>query len=84
MKKYYVYMILCSDNTLYTGYSVDVNKRFEKHCEGLGAKYTRGRGPLKLVYVEELESKSLAMKRENQIKKLSRVQKDELIDKQKR
>lgn len=84
MKKYYVYIILCNDNTLYTGYSVDVEKRFKKHCENTGAKYTRGRGPLELVYVEELETKSLAMKRENEIKKLSRTQKDELIAKQKR
>lgn len=81
MSNHYVYIIKCGDNTLYTGYSVDVENRFKKHCDGLGAKYTRGRGPLEIVYVEELETKSDALKREYEIKKLSRKEKDILIEK---
>ncbi len=81
MSKHFVYIILCGDNTLYTGYSVDVENRFKKHVEGLGAKYTRGRGPLKIVYTEELETKSDALKREYEIKKLPRKEKDILIEK---
>lgn len=80
MKQYFVYIILCGDNTLYTGYTTDVLKRFKAHQDNKGAKYTRGRGQLKLVYVEQLESKSLAMKREYEIKQLTRTQKNELID----
>lgn len=78
-KRFFVYIILCADNTLYTGYTTNVDKRFNEHFEGKGAKYTRGRGPLKLVYVEELETKSLAMKREYEIKKMKRSEKDLLI-----
>ncbi|MFV0499436.1 MAG: GIY-YIG nuclease family protein [Bacilli bacterium] len=79
MSDYYVYIILCADGSLYTGYSVDVKKRFLKHCDGVGAKYTRGRQPLELVYVEKFETKSCALKREYVIKKLSKVQKLKLI-----
>lgn len=81
MKNFYVYIIMCGDNTLYTGYTNDVDKRFKAHCDGKGAKYTRGRGNLELVYVEELETKSHAMKREYEIKKLKRSEKDILISK---
>lgn len=80
MKKHFVYIILCKDNTLYTGYTTDILKRFDAHKEGKGAKYTRARKVLKIVYVEQLESKSLAMKREYEIKKLKRVDKELLID----
>ena len=76
----YVYILKCSDDTLYTGYTVDLNKRIETHNKGLGAKYTRGRLPVKLVYQELLKSKSEAMKREYQIKKLSKIEKLELIN----
>ncbi len=72
-------MILCQDNTLYTGYTVDIEARFKKHCNNQGAKYTKGRGPLKLVYIEEVETKSLAMKREYEIKQLKKSEKEELI-----
>lgn len=75
----YVYILKCADDTLYTGYTVDLNKRLETHNKGLGAKYTRGRLPVELVYQEILEGKSEAMKREHQIKKLSKIQKLELI-----
>lgn len=75
----YVYVIKCKDNTLYTGWTNNLKKRFEAHCSGKGAKYTRGRGPLELVYYEEFEEKTEAMKREYAIKHLTRIEKDKLI-----
>ena len=72
---WYIYILRCGDDTLYTGITDDVDKRFAAHAAGKGAKYTRGRGPLELVHTEELEDKSTALKREAQIKKLSRSQK---------
>ncbi|MDO5713185.1 MAG: GIY-YIG nuclease family protein [Tissierellia bacterium] len=79
MNKHYVYMVRCSDDTLYTGYTNDIDKRVEAHSKGLGAKYTRGRGPVKLVYYECYNDKIHAMKREYQIKQLSRKNKENLI-----
>lgn len=76
---YYVYILKCCDETLYCGYTNDVEKRFETHQSGKGAKYTRGRLPLELVYSEEFETKSEAMKRECEIKKMSREMKLNLI-----
>ena len=76
---WYLYILRCGDNTLYTGITTDVEKRFEAHQSGKGAKYTRGRGPLELVYREECGTHSDALKREAQIKKLSREQKQALI-----
>lgn len=77
---YYVYIIKCSDNTLYTGYTNDIDKRIEKHNQGLAAKYTRGRTPVKLMYYEEFESKNEALKRELQIKSFPRHKKISLIE----
>lgn len=77
----YVYIVECSDSTLYTGYTNDPVRRIEEHNSGDGAKYTRGRGPVKLVYLEEFSGKSEAMKREYEIKQLSRSDKLELISK---
>lgn len=71
----YTYMVQCSDGTLYTSWTNDLKKRLEKHNAGKGARYTRGRLPVKLVYYEVFATKSEAMKREAQIKKLSRKQK---------
>lgn len=71
----YTYMVQCSDGTLYTGWTNDLKKHLEKHNAGKGARYTRGRLPVKLVYYEVFATKSEAMKREAQIKKLSRKQK---------
>ncbi|KRK49830.1 hypothetical protein FC97_GL002212 [Companilactobacillus kimchii DSM 13961 = JCM 10707] len=68
-------MLLCSDKTFYTGTSNDVEKRVATHNAGKGAKYTKTRRPVKLMYTEELENKSQALKREIAIKKLSRSQK---------
>ena len=77
---WYIYILRCGDDTLYTGITDDVEKRFSAHAAGKGAKYTRGRGPLTLVYTEEVEDKSTALKREHAIKKLSRTEKLKLIE----
>ncbi|QCX24530.1 GIY-YIG nuclease family protein [Companilactobacillus futsaii] len=77
--KYYVYMLLCSDRTFYTGTSNDVKKRVKTHNAGKGAKYTKVRRPVKLMYTEELVDKSAALKREIAIKKLTRQQKKQLL-----
>lgn len=76
---YYTYILKCSDNTLYTGYTNDLDKRINTHNSGKGAKYTRGRIPVKLVYMEEFQDKLDAQKRERTIKKLSRINKLKLI-----
>lgn len=76
---HYVYILLCSDNTLYTGYTTDVDKRIETHNKGKGAKYTRSRLPVKAVYQKEYNTKAEAMQREYQIKQLSRKEKMRLI-----
>lgn len=68
----YVYMLRCKDGSLYTGWTNDLRHRLEMHRSGKGAKYTRGRGPLELVYSEELESREEALHREAQIKELTR------------
>ena len=78
-KKNCVYILECNDGTLYTGWTNDVDKRLKAHNEGKGAKYTRGRRPLKLVYIENLESKSEALTRENKIKAMTRNEKKQLI-----
>lgn len=64
---------------MYTGWTNNLKKRFENHCNGKGAKYTKGRGPLELVYFETFEDKREAMRREFAIKKLTRLQKQKLI-----
>ena len=76
-----LYILRCGDGSLYTGITTDVAKRLEVHRSGKGAKYTRGRGPLELVYVEECGDHSAALKRELEIKKLSREEKMKLIKK---
>ena len=76
---WYVYILRCGDGTLYTGITDDVDRRFAAHAAGKGAKYTRGRGPLTLVYTEELPDKSAALKREIAIKKMKRGEKLRLI-----
>ena len=77
--QWYLYILRCKDNTLYTGITTDVEKRLVAHCSGKGAKYTRGRGPVELVYQEELEDRAAASKREYAIKQLSRAEKLQLI-----
>lgn len=75
----YVYMLLCSDGSLYTGWTNDLERRFRTHSEGKASKYTRARRPVKIVYFEEKPCKIEAQKREWEIKKLTRKQKLELI-----
>lgn len=75
-----VYIIQCADNTLYTGISNNIDKRIATHNSGKGAKYTRGRTPVKLVYQEKLTNKAVASQREAEIKKLTRQEKLNLID----
>ena len=77
---HYVYLIRCGDDTLYTGYTTNVERRLEEHQRGDGAKYTRGRGPLELVHIEEFTTRSAAMTREYEIKQLSRDAKERLIE----
>jgi putative endonuclease len=78
---YFVYMMQCSDDTLYTGIATDVARRLEEHnTSSKGAKYTRVRRPVSLVYTEELEDRSSACKREYAIKQLKREKKLELIN----
>jgi putative endonuclease len=72
-------VLRCADDTLYTGYTTDVERRVAEHDAGEGAKYTRGRTPVELVHVEAFDSKSAAMSREYEIKQYSRAKKERLI-----
>lgn len=76
---HYVYIIQCSDNTLYTGYTTDIKRRINEHNTGNGAKYTRGRTPVTLKHVEIFQNKSSAMQREYSIKQQKRSEKLKLI-----
>lgn len=76
---YYLYILRCGDNSLYTGITTDVARRLAAHQSGKGAKYTRGRGPLTLVYQEELPDKPSALRRELAVKALTREEKLALI-----
>lgn len=78
-KSWYLYILRCADGTLYTGIARDVEARFAQHSCGKGAKYTRGRGPLELVYREECVDHSTALKRELAVKAMSREEKLNLI-----
>ena len=78
-----LYILRCKDGSLYTGITTDVSARLEAHRSGKGAKYTRGRAPLELVYCEECGSHSDALKREWQIKQLTKEEKCALIAKYK-
>ena len=77
---HYVYVLRCADDTLYTGYTTDPERRLREHNAGEGAKYTRGRTPVEIVYREAYDTKSAAMSREYEIKQLSRRQKDRLVE----
>lgn len=77
---YFTYMLRCSDGSLYTGYTSDISRRLDEHNFGnKGAKYTRSRRPCVLVHLEEFKSKSEAMKREYEIKKMKKFEKEGLI-----
>lgn len=78
---FYCYIVECADGTYYTGWTVDPERRVAVHNKGRGARYTRTRGPVKLVYVEELPDRKAAMKREIAIKKMKRDGKKKLVGK---
>jgi putative endonuclease len=78
--EFWVYILKCSDDTLYTGWTTNLDERVKTHNAGTGAKYTRSRLPVSLVYTEQLESKSAAMRREYEIKLMSKVEKLALIN----
>ena len=81
MFDWYLYLVRCHNGNLYTGITTNVARRFAEHQEnkGAGAKYLRGRGPLKLVFQKKLGSRSLALTAESKVKKLSKARKEELI-----
>jgi putative endonuclease len=74
-----VYVLRCADDSYYTGYTTDVERRVAEHDAGEGAKYTRGRTPVELVHVERFDSRSAAMSREHEVKSLSRAAKERLV-----
>ena len=75
----YIYVVECADKSFYTGYTTDIGRRIKMHNAKKGAKYTRARGPVALVYFEEFETKSEATKAESSFKKLTRMQKEQYI-----
>nr|WP_289038601.1 GIY-YIG nuclease family protein [uncultured Allobacillus sp.] len=77
--EFFVYMLRCRDGSLYTGYTVDMQNRLKLHQAGKASKYTRSRGPIELVYLEQLATKSEAMKKEANVKKLKKSEKEDLI-----
>ena len=77
----YTYIVRCKDDTLYCGWTNNLEKRITSHNQGTGAKYTRNRRPVELVYYEAFDTKEAAMRREYEIKQMSRNQKIALIDK---
>lgn len=76
----YTYILECADGTLYTGWTNDLEKRLAAHNAGQGAKYTRGRGPVRLRYYEVFADKEVALRREASLKRLSRTEKLALIE----
>lgn len=83
LKKYYFYLLQCADQTFYGGFTTDVEKRVATHNEGKGAKYTRFRLPVKLLYFEEFDDKSEALKREYWFKHQTRTYKENFLHEQK-
>ncbi|MCI8665224.1 MAG: GIY-YIG nuclease family protein [Dorea sp.] len=75
----YTYILLCKDGTFYTGWTNDLKKRIKAHNQGKGAKYTKSRRPVKLVYYEEFPTKGEAMKRECAIKRMERQEKEKMV-----
>ena len=75
----FCYIVECADGTLYTGWTTDLDRRVSMHNKGLGARYTKMRRPVKLVYVEEQPDRNSAMKRERAIKKMARERKQKLF-----
>ena len=82
MSRWYVYLVRCGDGTLYTGITTDVSRRFAQHQQdkGQGAKYLRGKGPLRLVFKKAIGRRGLALRVEDRIKRLPRRRKEKLIE----
>ena len=78
-RRFFCYIVVCADGTYYTGWTTDPGRRARQHNQGRGARYTRQRSPVQLVYVEEQPDRSSAMRREVQIKRMSRARKETLI-----
>lgn len=78
---YYMYVLLCADDTLYTGFSTDVERRFQQHVKGVGAKYTRSHRPVKILWKEQFDSKHDALSAEYAFKQLSRAKKIQYLAK---
>lgn len=78
---YYFYVLECNDGSFYGGYTVDIDRRLSQHNEGTGAKYTRARRPVKLIYSERFPTKREAMKKEAEFKKLTRRKKEQFLQK---
>lgn len=79
VEAHWIYIVQCKDGTLYTGYTNHLEERIQKHNQGKGAKYTRGRGPVTLVYSEQFDDKSQALRREIALKKMDRKSKLQLL-----
>lgn len=77
---YHLYILLCKDNSLYTGITTDLERRFQEHKDGKGSKYTQSRGVKKIVYTEPFKTRSAASKREAEIKGFNRQKKLQLVD----
>lgn len=77
---FYCYLLKCADGTFYTGWTTDPLRRLRQHNAGVGARYTRSRRPVRLVYVEELPDRAAAMRRERALKRLSHQEKKKLMD----
>jgi len=80
MQKWYLYIVRCCHGSLYTGIATDVERRFAEHQANKGAKYLRGRGPLKLVFKKQIGKRDLALKAEGLVKKLPKIKKEKLIE----
>jgi putative endonuclease len=76
---FFVYLVECRDGSFYCGYTTDIEKRVINHNKGIGSKYTKRRRPVRLIYFEELSTKSEALKREYEIKQFSRKAKEDLV-----
>ena len=79
MKPWYLYVVLCSDSSLYTGITTDIKRRIKEHNSGYGAKYTRGRGPVQLMLLKQYKNRSDASKAETKFKKFRRKKKIQIV-----
>lgn len=79
MSSYYIYLLECADKSIYTGITTDLNRRFKEHKDGKGGAYTCSRGVIRILYFEKFKTRSLALRREAEIKKLDRKKKLNLV-----